>query len=104
MNKDLNTLAWDQENVCQSYFSRQGYNVMIYGGDQGKVWWWSKTWKIKAPKKMRIFLWLSLWNRVLTWDMLQKMGRHGPSTCYMCRGVEKNIGHLIIHCLYAQKN
>jgi hypothetical protein len=37
-----------------------------------KHWWWRKIWKLNSPLKTRIFLWLALTKKILTWDDGQK--------------------------------
>jgi len=67
---------------------------MISVEAQVEVWLGSKVWITKDPKKSRIFVWLALKNRVLTWELMRKRGKHDPSICYLCRGayVEQLIG------------
>ena len=49
----------------------QGYQVMQSLVDGDPSWWWTKIWKVRLSKKMNIFMWLALENKVLTWEMLQ---------------------------------
>jgi hypothetical protein len=49
----------------------------------------------------RIFMWLAIMNKALTWEMLQKRNKHGPSWCVLFKGDEES--HLLIHCKYAKQ-
>ena len=49
-----------------------GYSTMNMPDIQGAIWWWKHVWKLKSPKKTRIYLWLALKNKVVTWGVLQK--------------------------------
>ena len=49
----------------------QGYQVMQSSVDGDPSWWWTKIWKVRLSNKMKIFMWLALENKVLTWEMLQ---------------------------------
>jgi len=53
------------------YTASQGYQVMQSSVDGDPSWWWTKIWKVRLSKKMKIFMWLALENKVLTWEMLQ---------------------------------
>jgi hypothetical protein len=49
-----------------------GYKSLFLHDDQYLVWWWKHLWKLKAPKKTRIFLQFALKDKVLTWKNIQK--------------------------------
>jgi hypothetical protein len=48
-----------------------------------KHWWWKPIWKLKYPLKAKIFLWLALSNKVLTWDNFKKRAWQGPGWCIL---------------------
>ena len=58
-------------------------------------------WKIQIPQKIKMFLWLTLRNSILTQDNLLKRGWHGTNSCYFCGGME-TIEHLFISCSVAK--
>jgi hypothetical protein len=49
------------------YKAKMSENVGIVG-----KWWWKVTWKMDDPLKIKIFLWMALGNKILTWDNGQK--------------------------------
>jgi hypothetical protein len=56
-----------------------------------------RLWKIKAPLKVKIFLWY-LWKGVtLTKDNLAKRNWQGSLKCYFCSATE-TIHHLFFNC------
>ena len=45
--------------------------------ENDQKWWWKSVWKIKSPIKQKVFLWLVLANKILTWDNCKKRAWHG---------------------------
>jgi len=90
LKDEADSLAWAQDKALGRYTARLGHKVMISGGDQAEVCWWTKIWRIKTPKKTMI-LWLALRNRVLNCDMVQKRAKNGPCICYICGEKKKTL-------------
>lgn len=59
------TLVWSRIPKNGLYTACLGYTTTFLAGHLEEPWWWKKIWKIKAPMKARLFLWLSLSNKVL---------------------------------------
>jgi hypothetical protein len=48
--------------------------------------------EVECPKKMRVFFWLSVEEKILTWDVGFRCGWNGLSQCTVCRlGCEMEI-------------
>jgi hypothetical protein len=45
----------------------------VIGGWRKALWSWA------CPLKIHLFTWLMAENKILTWDLLQRRGFHGPS-------------------------
>jgi len=60
------TLMCAKSKSSGMYTTMIGYEVLMNSVCQEEILRWSKIWKIKAPKKLRIFLWLVLRNKALT--------------------------------------
>jgi hypothetical protein len=60
-------------------------------------------WKWKCPLKTRLFLWLALANRILTWDNGQRRGWSGPNKCTLCKVEEESVSHLFVSCSFASQ-
>ena len=72
------------------------YNVMIINdiGYPHKF-----MWKARIPQKIKIFLWLTLRNSILTKDNLVRSGWKGSVKCDFCGDVG-TVDHLFIFCLF----
>jgi ribonuclease HI len=46
--------------------------------------------------KIKLFFWLLLKKKILTWDVLLKHGWEGPSICILCRGNQETNNHVFI--------
>jgi ribonuclease HI len=66
-------------------------------------WWWKPLWKLKAPPRCKLTLWLALNKFFLTWDNSLRRGWCGPNRCPLCKGNQESITHLFISCSYAEK-
>ena len=49
---------------------------------------------------MKLFIWLLLEERILTWDNLTKRGLQGPSLCVLCKESEEALLHLFGECRF----
>ena len=58
----------------------------------------SLLWTKALPIEISYFIWLSLQNRILTWENLQKKGFHGFAICVLCFSEEETVEHLFINC------
>jgi hypothetical protein len=64
--------------------------------------WRLKVWKWDIQLKIKLFIWLAMENKILTWDNLQQKGWEGPSRCQLCKKETENISHLFIHCSFTK--
>lgn len=63
-----------------------------------------KIWKIKAPPKVRIFFWLTMQNKILTQETLERRGRTVPIGCKLCHTPDMETReHLFWECSYAAR-
>ncbi|KAJ1688151.1 hypothetical protein LUZ63_019541 [Rhynchospora breviuscula] len=61
-------------------------------------------WKIKAPPKVQIFLWLILLDRVLTQQNLVRRNWPSITSCQCCsEGCMETSVHLFVHCNFAKQ-
>lgn len=58
-------------------------------------------WKAKLPLKIKIFMWPTVHNAILTEDNLRKRKWQGPDSCVFCLG-KKIVEHLFFHCTMAR--
>lgn len=84
---DTASWEWDPSGV---YTVHSFYNFLNFGGVKCTLI--KSVWALKIPLKYKLFLWLSLNNRILTKDNLSKQGWRG--TC----GAPETVSHLFFHC------
>ena len=51
-------------------------------------------WTVTIPLKIKCFIWLLIYHKILTWEQLQSRGFYGPSRCVLCEGDKEDIQHL----------
>lgn len=56
-------------------------------------------WKVHAPLKCKIFIWLAIRRRCWTADRLQRRGLPNQGVCVFCGHQEETIGHLLVGCV-----
>jgi hypothetical protein len=71
-------------------------NLRKFGG------WRRAIWKWKIQLKIKLFIWLAVEGKILTWDTLQSRGWEGPGLCYLCNQESENIDHLFQHCPFTK--
>ena len=94
-------LAWSVNKTGGSYTVRLGYNALRFEKQREIKWWWSKIWKVRAPEKTILHMWLELNDRVLTWELFQR--RQGPGMCFLCKNIEEINTHLAIDCSFTRQ-
>lgn len=60
-----------------------------------KANWHNKVWDAQLWPKIKMFLWLLMHRRTLTWENLKKKEFIGPSRCPMCGIEEETMNHLL---------
>jgi len=66
-------------------------------GRRKNIWSWN------IPQKIKLFTWLTIENKVNTWDILQKKGWIGPSLCHLCLREEESTLHLFVHFPFTRR-
>ena len=63
------------------------YNVTLEEWTGSAPSCWEKSiWHWRIPLKLKIFVWLSLNNKVLTWDNIQRSVSNGSGICILSKG------------------
>jgi hypothetical protein len=72
-------------------------------GSNEEIPWLFSIWSWAIPLKIKIFIWLCIKDRPLTWEALQKRGWQGPGRCPLCTlATERSkppTDSLSIHCV-----
>lgn len=61
-------------------------------------WPWLNLWKLKTLPRIKFFLWLLIWDRLLTASLLCKRGELNSPICPCCDLAEEITSHLLLHC------
>eukprot|EP00253_Pinus_taeda_P008941 PITA_08941 len=86
------------------YAPKAGYKFLITKkGWEAPDWWSKQLWKLKCPKKARLFFWCTLKEKAPTWDVLQTRFMSGPSRCPLCKNESESIHHLFINCPFTKR-
>lgn len=64
---------------------------------------WQKIWKLRAPLKTRVFLWLVLKNKILTWDILQRRNWQGPGRFPLFLESSESSNHIFVECHFTKE-
>jgi ferredoxin len=64
--------------------------------------WYKELWNWKVPLKIKVFIFLMLEQRILTWENLVKRGFLGPSRCVLCGKYEEFVYHLFMTCKFTK--
>jgi hypothetical protein len=81
----------------------------VYCALASKIWqqpivgWRRKCWNWDLALKIKLFIWLSVENKILTWDNLQCKGWEGPSICHLCSKEPETVKHLLVNCYLLNK-
>ena len=113
LSEDLQNQLWDLHNML--------FRFKTNDQSDGVIWKWEKSglfsvksvykhlfsncdgvnnkqlWKAKLPLKIKIFMWLTLQNAILTKDNLLKRKWKGNPACAFCQE-EETVKHLMFDC------
>ena len=95
-------LRWGH-STSGTFSVKEAYYLQENHPGQGLDLVWSKVWLPFLWPKISFFLWLTVQNRILTWDNLLKRGFTGPSRCTLCMQNEETMEHLLNTCPYSQQ-
>eukprot|EP00253_Pinus_taeda_P007705 PITA_07705 len=97
------SLVWAHAETSL-YSPKAGYNfLMKKKGWDPPVWWAKPLFKLKCPKKSRIFFWCALKNKIPTWEILQSRFKQGPGRCPLCLAASESIQHLFLDCPFTRQ-
>ncbi len=88
-------IRWRWSNT-EDFSVRSTYTFLQDGGVKASMY--HRIWKIKAPLKVKIFVWITLRGRILTVDKLLLRGWIGEDWCVFCTGITETIDHLLVEC------
>ena len=102
LSEEEDQFCWSKNPPTSMYKVKLGYaDKILEEGPKERDWWRGLVWKLPCLLKTRIFVWLVLANKLLTWDNEQKRSWVGPGRCILCKK-EESIYHLFVTCSYAR--
>jgi hypothetical protein len=100
LNNEKDTLLWSWDTKRGQVNAKQAYEVQILmEGGVDSNFWYTDLWQWQIPLKIKLFAWLMLEQKILTWDNLVKRGFVGPSMCVLCGDEGENAKHLFVDCV-----
>jgi hypothetical protein len=98
------SIVWSWDSKEGKVSAKQAYEVQFLEEmDVGLEDWLIDIWKWQIPLRIKLFCWLMIDNRILTWDNLLKRGFVGPSRCFLCGKGEETINHLMVYCSFTKE-
>jgi hypothetical protein len=99
-----NMLRWTGGDGSGNLTAKNVYNALASKLWSPKLCGWRRTfWVWDLAPKIKLFTWLLLEDRILTWDNLQRRGWSGPSIFYLCLQMPETTFHLMVQCRFAQQ-
>ncbi|KAL5815472.1 hypothetical protein ACOSQ4_026113 [Xanthoceras sorbifolium] len=90
------TLLWGHSK--NGYFSVKSAYSLIHDNVNVVLWKWKLIWKIKAPPKILIFLWIMLHGKTMTNVHRNFRGLTNIADCPRCGAVYEDLEHLLRGC------
>jgi hypothetical protein len=92
---------WSWDTKRGQVNANQAYKVQLLEDmEEEPMYWYNELWKWQLPLKVKLFIWLMLEQRILTWENLNKRGFNGPSRCVLCGISEETMSHLFVECSF----
>lgn len=78
---EVDEMMWNFNKEGGSYTTKLGYIFGLEWDPSINKSRWKSFWKVNAPLKAKLHVWLILNNKALNWDQFQKRSFQGPSMC-----------------------
>jgi hypothetical protein len=99
LKENPDELSWIGDDNTGLISVKNVYNTLSNKFWPGKAEGWRiQLWKWSCPLKIKLFLWLLLENKILTWENLQRRGWYGPGICCLCGTNEESSQHVFVSC------
>ena len=104
INNNPDTLVWFYNKSSGSVKANLMYdfiaNTNVSDRSDGYL---SMLWELHIPLKIICFSWLSLHNKINTYDNPIIKGWTGPYWCCLCRSALESVEHLFQYCSFTKK-
>ncbi|KAL4333466.1 hypothetical protein GQ457_07G012960 [Hibiscus cannabinus] len=90
---------WEEK---RNFSVSSAYGYLFHGLDFGNGDTWKRVWKIAVPQRVRMFIWLTFHNRLLT--NVERVRRHVATSesCEICNNGQEDIDHVLRSCTVAK--
>lgn len=92
--------VWRMEASGQ-FSSKSAYHAFFIGSIEFEPW--KRLWRTWAPLKVKLFVWLALWNRCWTADRLAKRGLPHSARCVLCDQEMEDMHHRLVGCVFVRE-
>ena len=92
-------MVWNGQMKDGMLVANETYNALYIRNTQDNEHRaYQGIWDNSAPLKMKLFLWLVLMDKNLTWENLKRKGKIGPGICKLCMMEDEDNTHLFYLC------
>jgi hypothetical protein len=103
LSENEDELLWIGGDSSGSLSTKNVYATLFSTLNQSTITGWrNQLWKWNIQQKIKLFLWLAVKNKILTWNNLQLRGWKGPGRCHLCKRDSEDNAHLFIHCPFTK--
>ncbi|KAL4383201.1 hypothetical protein GQ457_15G013690 [Hibiscus cannabinus] len=90
----LDRPGWRWEDK-RNFWVSSAYGYLFQGLDFGNGDTWKRIWKLAVPQRVRVFIWLTFHNRLLT--NVERVRRHVASSgsCEICNNGQEDMDHVL---------
>jgi len=86
LTKSTKELIWTRGNVSGNITTKNSYDAITSKiWNRSKKWRHYSLWKWDMAPKIKLFTWLLLEKKIITWENLQKRGKLGPRFFVLCK-------------------
>ena len=97
INNSKYILLWSWDKKIGNANANLAYKFrMVELREVEPYFWYNELWNWQLPLKVKLFVWLMLKQRILTWEKLNKRGFSGTSRCVLCGISEETMFHLFV--------
>ena len=97
INNSKYILLWSWDKKRGNVNANLAYKFrMVELREVEPYFWYNELWNWQLPLKVKLFVWLMLKQRILTWENLNKRGFSGTSRCVLCGISEETMFHVFV--------
>lgn len=91
------TICWNDEPSSMIYVTST-YNLVHNNAKNEVDSTWTNIWKLKVLNKMRVFLWSTYHQRIMSNELRKKKGFTNQDNCHKCHDIVEDADHILRRC------